>query len=184
MMTTVRDPTTWTVFQHDGPNHLGLWCNVAPCASNSPNHLGFCVLQSRTMAALRMMTTCRTMAGLRTTTCRTTAGPIAMTTAVAGWNSLRILTSTEIKTPFLPVRSYPPTSHLSLVLYLVAFCKAHSKRDGTRGGGGVLIMASQRWPGGGAAPAAAVAQLGLPSAAKAWPRPGRALQRRKNSHLY
>ena len=21
----VRDPTTWTIFQQDGPNHLGLW---------------------------------------------------------------------------------------------------------------------------------------------------------------
>ena len=21
----VRGPTTWTIFQHDGPNHLGLW---------------------------------------------------------------------------------------------------------------------------------------------------------------
>ena len=26
----VRDPTTWTVLQHDGPNHLGLWYNVLP----------------------------------------------------------------------------------------------------------------------------------------------------------
>ena len=21
----VRDPATWTIFQQDGPNHLGLW---------------------------------------------------------------------------------------------------------------------------------------------------------------
>ena len=26
----VRAPTTWTIFQHDGPNHLGLCCNAAP----------------------------------------------------------------------------------------------------------------------------------------------------------
>ena len=24
----VRDPTTWTILEQDGPNHLGLWCNV------------------------------------------------------------------------------------------------------------------------------------------------------------
>ena len=24
----VRDPTTWPVLQHDGPNYLGLCCNV------------------------------------------------------------------------------------------------------------------------------------------------------------
>ena len=23
-------PTAWTVLQQDGPNHLGLWCNVLP----------------------------------------------------------------------------------------------------------------------------------------------------------
>ena len=39
---TVRDLTTWTFLQHDGPNHLGLRCNAAPCASNGPNHLGLC----------------------------------------------------------------------------------------------------------------------------------------------
>ena len=26
----VRDPTTWTMFQQDGPNHLGLWYNALP----------------------------------------------------------------------------------------------------------------------------------------------------------
>ena len=26
----VRDPATWTILQHDGPNHLGLWCDVLP----------------------------------------------------------------------------------------------------------------------------------------------------------
>ena len=26
----VRDPTTWTVLQHDGPNHFGLWYNMLP----------------------------------------------------------------------------------------------------------------------------------------------------------
>ena len=25
-----RHPTTWTILQHDGPNHLVLWCNVLP----------------------------------------------------------------------------------------------------------------------------------------------------------
>ena len=25
----VRDPTTWTITRHDGPDHLGLGCNVA-----------------------------------------------------------------------------------------------------------------------------------------------------------
>ena len=42
---SVRDPTTLTILQHDDPNHLGLWCNVAPCAPNGPNHLGCCVRQ-------------------------------------------------------------------------------------------------------------------------------------------
>ena len=23
-----RTPTAWTMFQQDGPNHLGLWCNM------------------------------------------------------------------------------------------------------------------------------------------------------------
>ena len=41
----VRDPTTWTIHQHDGPNHLGLWYNVATRPSNGPNHLGLCALQ-------------------------------------------------------------------------------------------------------------------------------------------
>ena len=26
----VRDPTTWTVLQNDGPSHLGLWQKVLP----------------------------------------------------------------------------------------------------------------------------------------------------------
>ena len=26
----VRAPTTWTVLQHDGPDHLGLWHNALP----------------------------------------------------------------------------------------------------------------------------------------------------------
>ena len=34
--------TTWTILQHDGPNHLGLCCNAALCASNGPDHLGSC----------------------------------------------------------------------------------------------------------------------------------------------
>ena len=28
--TMVRDPTTWSILQHEGPNHLGLWYNAAP----------------------------------------------------------------------------------------------------------------------------------------------------------
>ena len=27
---SVQDPTTWSILQHDGPNHLGLWCNAPP----------------------------------------------------------------------------------------------------------------------------------------------------------
>ena len=23
-------PTSWTILQHDGPHHLGLWCNTTP----------------------------------------------------------------------------------------------------------------------------------------------------------
>ena len=26
----VRDPTTWTILQHDGPDHLALWYNALP----------------------------------------------------------------------------------------------------------------------------------------------------------
>ena len=26
----VRGPTTWTTTRHDGPNHLGLWCDALP----------------------------------------------------------------------------------------------------------------------------------------------------------
>ena len=32
---------TRTVLQGDGPIHLGLWAQCAPCAPNGPNHLGF-----------------------------------------------------------------------------------------------------------------------------------------------
>ena len=42
----VRDPTTWTILRHDGPNHLGLWCNALPGQQNSPNHLGLCARQT------------------------------------------------------------------------------------------------------------------------------------------
>ena len=35
------DPTTWTILQQDGPNHLGLWYD-APRISTGPNHLGLC----------------------------------------------------------------------------------------------------------------------------------------------
>ena len=49
--------TTWTILQHDGPIHLGLWCNAspehqmapiglwcnpAPCAPNGSYRLGLC----------------------------------------------------------------------------------------------------------------------------------------------
>ena len=30
MAMMVRHPTTWTILQHDGPNHLRFWCNAAP----------------------------------------------------------------------------------------------------------------------------------------------------------
>ena len=36
-----RPPRTWTILRHDGPNHLGLWCDALPRASNGRNHLGF-----------------------------------------------------------------------------------------------------------------------------------------------
>ena len=45
----VRDPTTWTILQQNGPNHLGLWYNVLPehqialithdCVPVGPHHL-------------------------------------------------------------------------------------------------------------------------------------------------
>ena len=38
----VRDPTTWTILQKDGPNHLGLMYNALPGHKNGPDHLGFC----------------------------------------------------------------------------------------------------------------------------------------------
>ena len=38
-------PTTWTVLENDGPNHLGLRCNVPPCASNGSDHPGLRALQ-------------------------------------------------------------------------------------------------------------------------------------------
>ena len=41
----VRDPTTWTILQKYGPNHLGSQYNVLPAHLNGPNHLGFCALQ-------------------------------------------------------------------------------------------------------------------------------------------
>ena len=41
----VWDPTTWTILQNDGPNHLGLLLQRVPRASNGPNHLELCALQ-------------------------------------------------------------------------------------------------------------------------------------------
>ena len=38
----VRDLTTWTIVQHDGPNQLGLRCNAPPLGTNGPDHLGLC----------------------------------------------------------------------------------------------------------------------------------------------
>ena len=26
----VRDPIAWTITRHEGPNHLGLWCDALP----------------------------------------------------------------------------------------------------------------------------------------------------------
>ena len=37
-------PTTWTILQQDGPNHLALCCNAHPLAPNGRNHLGMCAL--------------------------------------------------------------------------------------------------------------------------------------------
>ena len=31
-----RAPTTWTIFQQDGPNQLGLWHNIAGAAVVEP----------------------------------------------------------------------------------------------------------------------------------------------------
>ena len=36
----VRDPTTRTILQQDGPNHLGLWYNALPEHKIGPYHLG------------------------------------------------------------------------------------------------------------------------------------------------
>ena len=36
---------TWTIFQQDGPNHLGLWQKCDPCAPNGPHHLGLSALR-------------------------------------------------------------------------------------------------------------------------------------------
>ena len=36
-------PTTWTILEQDGPNHLGLWYNALRI-TNGPNHLGLCAL--------------------------------------------------------------------------------------------------------------------------------------------
>ena len=42
----VRDPTTWTIFQQNGPNHLGLWYNVLPGHQTALTTSG-CVPRSR-----------------------------------------------------------------------------------------------------------------------------------------
>ena len=44
-------PTTWTILQQDGPNHLGLRSVFLPGASNGTYHLGLCALQVLTGAA-------------------------------------------------------------------------------------------------------------------------------------
>ena len=41
----VRDPTTWTILQQDGPNHLGLLYNALPEHQIALNHLGLCARQ-------------------------------------------------------------------------------------------------------------------------------------------
>ena len=41
-----RPGRTWTILRHDGPSHLGLWCNALRLHQNGPNHLGSaCVLR-------------------------------------------------------------------------------------------------------------------------------------------
>ena len=42
-----RPPTIWTILEKDGPNHLGLWCNVPPWAANGSNNLGLCAKVQR-----------------------------------------------------------------------------------------------------------------------------------------
>ena len=46
-------PTTWTILRHDGPDHLGVVEQCAPCASNGPNRLGLCALQGRAAGGTR-----------------------------------------------------------------------------------------------------------------------------------
>ena len=48
---SVRDPTTRTILQHDGPNHLGLRCNAALCASNGSDRLG-CAQQAAALKGI------------------------------------------------------------------------------------------------------------------------------------
>ena len=43
----VRDPTTWAIIQHDGPDHLGLWCNAAPLSKTMALITSGCVRQTR-----------------------------------------------------------------------------------------------------------------------------------------
>ena len=44
--TCIACATTWTMTRYDGPNHLGLCCDVLPEHQNGPNHLGLCVPQN------------------------------------------------------------------------------------------------------------------------------------------
>ena len=54
MCSQQRDPTARTILQQDGPNHLGLWYNAAPRASNRPNHLGLCARSGPSVLVLKV----------------------------------------------------------------------------------------------------------------------------------
>ena len=62
----VRDPTTCTTLQPDGPDHLGLWYNALPWASNGPDRLGLCALQDLAGAEWAASLGAACMARLRT----------------------------------------------------------------------------------------------------------------------
>ena len=46
-------PTTWTILQNDGPNHLGLWCNVLPAHPMALITSGCAPFQGRTSRSAR-----------------------------------------------------------------------------------------------------------------------------------
>ena len=55
VVAAVRDPTTWTLIRHDGPNHLGIVMRCTNRASNGPNHLGLCALQAAARVVARIL---------------------------------------------------------------------------------------------------------------------------------